>query len=483
MRSHQSRPLALMLPAGIIACGIATSTAMAGSGGDVSLRELTPWIQDVIKTGQGLPSEMDWNAPYAPTREEAIQAINARPVLSGPELTFGTDHFLIHYTLEGRDIATEDQVAWAADALEVTWNREINELGYPEPPSDGTRGGDARYDVYWTFQIGTYGYCSGETLVDENSMTSYLALGQWMNQVETQVTVAHEFFHALHFAMDALEETWWFEVTATWMEDLVYDDINDYYNYLDDPFENPETPINSSTSIMYGHAIWGHTLSERFGADVIKDIWFKASESAAPAALATNLSVIEQKYGDSWARVLHNFRESMFDLSRFSEGDGYALAIGDGSAGEVSMTTTVTRYATDGEGEIEPTAANLIEFEVTGDEPGTLTVEYTGSTGLVASLLVMRTDGSIEERFSDTMVGASATFELEDFGGTYTRAVMVVSNSLVNTAAPYSFSVDVPEWHNSGGCSIVPTSGGHSQSGIAGLMIATGALIASRRRR
>jgi len=454
-----------LLPAGVL---LAISLGVTVHAEERSTaRDLTPWILDAIKLQQGLESELDWTSSIAPDFNEIEAILSTRPTLSGPELTVETPHFLIHYTLEGRDAATDEQALWSADALEFTWNREINEMGYPEPASDGTAGGDARYDVYWTKQVGTYGYASGDEFVDENSMTSYLALATWLDQPETQVTVAHEFFHALHFTMDSLEETWWYEVSSTWMEDMVYDDINDYYNYVSDVFSNPEVPVSSSSTIMYGASIFAHSLSERFGPDVVRDIWFEASDTVQPEALRTTRDVVDRA-GD-WNEAIQYYRESLWDLARFSEGDGYADAISsNGQPGEVSFTQSVSTYPTESRGSIDGTGANLIEFMATSTEPGTLTVNYGGGNMLVASLLVETRNGTIEELFSDTEVGAGETFTVSDFGQAYSRAVLVVTNVALDGTSNFDFDVNVPEWDGGGtGCALVPNQSNQPVGGLA----------------
>ena len=47
-----------------------------------------------------------------------------------------------------------------------------------------------------------------------------------------QVTAAHEFFHAIQFAYDYGEDAWMLEATATWMEERVFDKVNDNRQYL-----------------------------------------------------------------------------------------------------------------------------------------------------------------------------------------------------------------------------------------------------------
>ena len=62
-----------------------------------------------------------------------------------------------------------------------------------------------------------------------------------------RVTAAHEFFHAIQFAYDVGEDLWFMEGSATWVEDEVYDAINDNYQFLADQ-PDPVTPAPPSTT-------------------------------------------------------------------------------------------------------------------------------------------------------------------------------------------------------------------------------------------
>jgi hypothetical protein len=48
------------------------------------------------------------------------------------------------------------------------------------------------------------------------------------------------------------------------MEDVVYDDVNDYYQYLPDYFQVRNSPFNQFTSSNFGEAIWNHFLEQKF---------------------------------------------------------------------------------------------------------------------------------------------------------------------------------------------------------------------------
>src|SRR5690349_8195921 len=73
------------------------------------------------------------------------------------EQTYGTDHFLVHYTLDGKDGVDQtdtdasgipDYVESVGEAMEYSWDVEINQMGWDAPPPDAGEGGDDRLDVY-----------------------------------------------------------------------------------------------------------------------------------------------------------------------------------------------------------------------------------------------------------------------------------------------------------------------------------------------
>ena len=86
-----------------------------------------------------------------------------------------------------------------------------------------------------------------------------------------QVTAAHEYNHVLQYAYDAFQDAWMFEATATWAEEKVFDDVDDYVCYIDSWAARPDVPITSAGDgaapstdelKMYGSAIWNHWLDD-----------------------------------------------------------------------------------------------------------------------------------------------------------------------------------------------------------------------------
>jgi hypothetical protein len=100
-----------------------------------------------------------------------------------------------------------------------------------------------------------------------------------------QVTAAHEFFHAVQFSYDAFEDQWILEATATWMEDELYDAVNDNLQYLPSgPLRKPRIPLDRSSISqtdfhVYGDWIFFRYLTEKYSPGLVKTIWKNADAS------------------------------------------------------------------------------------------------------------------------------------------------------------------------------------------------------------
>lgn len=93
-----------------------------------------------------------------------------------------------------------------------------------------------------------------------------------------KVTIAHEMMHAIQFAYN--NAYWsnfavslnWLEMDATMIEEIVYDEVNDYYNYIrssNSIFNRP----NGSTPVAYDHVTWSLYFAEAVGMDFWVEVW------------------------------------------------------------------------------------------------------------------------------------------------------------------------------------------------------------------
>lgn len=189
-----------------------------------------------------------------------------------------------------------DYVDSVGAVLENVWTTEITTFGFRAPKSDLTstnHGPDGRIDFYLA-QLGDqalYGYCTTD---DPNAFTgtypfydfsAYCVIDDDFSAAEfpppsssglaaLQATTAHEFFHAVQAAYDFFDDRWFLEGTASWMEDEVYDDVNDNVVYLfDSPITKPQRPLDSNNSQygVYGGWIFFRFLSEYFASNGVHD--------------------------------------------------------------------------------------------------------------------------------------------------------------------------------------------------------------------
>jgi hypothetical protein len=256
----------------------------------------------------------------------SLKAYVERPSYSYPEFVYNTlgGHFKVHYTREGDNAVYNPDLDYNSNGhpdwidtvgmvLDHVWEAEVSGLEYYPPPSDGDypdtmdNGGDGKYDVY-ILNIAFLGYTQGERFSTsgpyQNSATSYIVLDndypdprhtrlQWL-----EVTAAHEFFHAIQMGYDGLEyesdtenvKPYWMEMSAVWMEDMVYDQVNDYVLYLPEFFNYPWLSLKTYRSLSdlhaYGSCVWALYLQERFSdTTIIKEIWQRCGEVPGPNVL------------------------------------------------------------------------------------------------------------------------------------------------------------------------------------------------------
>ena len=90
------------------------------------------------------------------------------------------------------------------------------------------------------------------------------------------MTLAHEYNHILQFGYDAFQDPWFAESTATWMEDQVYNGINDYLRYVRRWVQRYDTPLTTSSIKEYGSAVWNQWLARRYGRAIVRQAWARA---------------------------------------------------------------------------------------------------------------------------------------------------------------------------------------------------------------
>ena len=205
----------------------------------------------------------------------------------------------VHWFTSGRDRSTTayvEQVAAISEEVLTTYAA----AGYRAPRPDGTRGGNSKLDIYLEDlgSQGLYGYCDTDAGPPAGGPwdvpaycafdNDYLEFTQHSPLENLQVTAAHELFHAVQFAYDYYEDVWFMESTATWVEDEVFDDVDDNVQYLrSSPLKQPGVPLDKDAGLrVYGGWIFFRHLTERFPDEegglpvLVREMWDRADGSA-----------------------------------------------------------------------------------------------------------------------------------------------------------------------------------------------------------
>jgi hypothetical protein len=217
-----------------------------------------------------------------------------------------------------------DQVELTRTVLRKVWKTEVNGLRYRAPRRDdgakADQGPNRGLDVYLVDvgAVGLYGYCTTDEpkAAKKDRVYAYCVLDDDFSRTQFEapnvsgvpalkVAAAHEFFHAVQFAYEySNKDRYLKEGTAAWIEDEVYDGVNDNYRYLEDSaLHQPEVPLNAfqgagdGEEFEYGSWIFWRFLSEYLGTpNVIREIWKETAPSggADPSALSATRTAIKK---------------------------------------------------------------------------------------------------------------------------------------------------------------------------------------------
>jgi hypothetical protein len=236
--------------------------------------------------------------PLALSLKTAFDQLDTPTTNAIQEYISPSGKFRIHFETTGSDRVPSndfnsngipDFVEEVAEAADSSYQHEIETLEFTDPIGDGEV-----YDVYVQnlANIGAYGLTNNRTsgsyacnsnspgtcIYIENDFLGYPPNTDPEGDVigSIKVTMAHEFKHAIQFAQNNWQGNAdrWAEMDATLMEEVVYDDVNDYYNYITgfstDLFNFPSSSLTAGS---YEDITWALYFYERFGPLFWTDVW------------------------------------------------------------------------------------------------------------------------------------------------------------------------------------------------------------------
>lgn len=228
------------------------------------------------------------------------------------------------------DTAPQDGVpdfaAEVAVVADETHEILVNGFGFRPPLIDAEYsapadvGGDARFDIYlWNYAnadgqyevdgcLDSPEWCTGYVVMEND----FVGFNYPSIPLAIRVLVSHEYFHAVQAAYDAGQDIKWTEGTAVWAEEKVYPEQSDYEKlvayFLEKPFRAFDRPSGASFGDLYqyGAALWPTFLDERFGPDIVREIWEACDVSTGQVRdfLTATDDLLKSKYGsnlvDAW---------------------------------------------------------------------------------------------------------------------------------------------------------------------------------------
>ena len=331
-------------------------------------------------------------------QQNLLKTLLGRPILS-TFIESPSGFFRIHYDPSGTNrpnystgLTVDQNVAEVAKALDSVYRFEVEHLEFLAPPSDNGAGGDLKYDVYIQNQSSSiYGYTEWESKVGSVNWTSFMVIdndytGYYSSGLNgMKVTVAHEFHHGIQLGNYSVfngtnpyraSDTFFYELTSTSMEEFVYDDVNDYYAYMDSYFRRTDLAFPSQNG--YNLAIWNIYMAENFGFGILKRQWELIP--SLKAILVINQSLNEA--GSSYPRELNKFGIWTFFTNfrsipgkYFEEAGNYPL---------VTTTFTIQYPSSPPDMISAPTANNYVKFNIPSNSD-TLVAIVTNADAIAAS--------------------------------------------------------------------------------------------------
>jgi len=279
-------------------------------------RCISPHLRNVALYGNQLNAEQQLRLEeigFQFSGHIANRSSEDRAESEGLDQTLDNGYFRFHYTTSGTHAVANsdtnnnsipDYIDQMVDVFAYVASTQLDSFLYTEPPSDSwypansDNGGSNHYDVYIrNLESNVYGYVAPEnfaqagnfgdnensTTTELNALNSYMALRNNYNgfpgneEESIKVTAAHEYHHAVQTGYDGFEAQWLMEATAVAMEEQIYDEINDCYQYLPSWFNEPHKALDHQSDHWYGSFIYPQYIYEHLGGYLtLKMIWQKS---------------------------------------------------------------------------------------------------------------------------------------------------------------------------------------------------------------
>jgi hypothetical protein len=344
-----------------------------------------------------------------------------------------------------------DYVEKAAFAADSSYRHQVEQLGFEDFRQTNP------YEIYFE-NIKFYGttntFGATTTITVHNNFENFPENGHPERNVigALYVTIAHEIKHAIQYATNRWEGSAgsfdWIEMDATMMEEILHDDVNDYYNYIKTGFDSneprsssifgsPELPIPGA----YDHVTWMLYFAEQYGMDFWVDVWGQfRNNRTLPFLDAVEFSLLNRNKSLQVEHLInqlwHLSAGPLNSLSDFGFEERYQYP--------VSFISNTLQFIPDSlsGNNLQALAANYSTVEVVSSAPGQPEFMLNSSVnGVGLGVVGYFRDGSTREDFTIDPSSSTQTIQTTWNWSDLQDIKIAVVNTNRSTSANYNLTV------------------------------------------
>lgn len=402
----------------------------------------------------------------AETLNDFEQTIGSTSLQSAATYISESGKFEINYEVVGSDAvppadnndnSIPDYVEWVAEAADFSYEHEIETLGFTDPIPNGSS-----YKVFIR-DLGAYGLTRtsasdpGGTVIEiENDFVGFPPNDdpEGDQKGAIKVTMAHEFKHSIQFTQTGWsgDSDRWVEMDATLLEEVVYDQVNDYYNYISgfgsDLFSSASTTLIPGS---YEDITWSLYFHEKYGELFWTDVWSRIENNVSLPLL----TAVDQELVSMGESYLESVLESY--MWHFASGPSHtASGFGFDEASNYpgpTLTQTFNGLFTELSNEFQNArfSAKYFLLNPNTDSEGKLRLNLNvSSSDIQIGLLIYSNSDNTVEPYYVTAPTANNTVEVNtDFDWNTIEKVGIV---VVNTdqVSPQTFTFSISDYISSG---------------------------------
>lgn len=347
-------------------------------GGDSVLREirrkwdsLSPVIKEKLEPYFKNPLDME-SALYLGEQKKVSSVFEFanKAYAEIPDIT-GLSHFVtdngkvkIWYKPSQAAVATLVLDAFNNDKIYEKETSLVNRV----PLSDNSAiGDDGKFDIFFK-NISDEGLCYLGPVVNRKCY-GWIILNQNLVGDKMRDALSHEFFHAVQYAIDCMEDDWWQESTATWIQHFVYPAIDTEHEWLTEYFKEYRMAMSVTTKNdkhEYGSYVFPLYIAQKFGATKVGQIW----QACEPANVNAEQAV-ESCLSGGWKESFSEFSKWLYNQAPeryFRDRPGVFLPV-EPDMVDIAMSTEETP-----EMEIAPLGTLIVNYLV--DDPSIRSVDF-----------------------------------------------------------------------------------------------------------